>query len=225
MNFNFKKMKAILFTITFFSVTLFHSILSAQVIKPDSAFWDNNAVSLISQLGPVWVILKKGNDLKDVRIHEIKKEKGVLVYEKDKCLHDIYINNIKKIEPGKYPLQSMFFYPDNTPYIKEIYQRIDGVVNYSSFKSIAMPEPVKQVKPAVTAVAEMQEFIPSSTVCDTIIDVSGNITLAKIINITPRLISYKKIANPNGPIYIKSNNNTTITRYADCVAVKFSEKY
>lgn len=197
--------------------------LIAQSQKTDTIQWGNGKVTLMSDLNKVWIILKKGNDIKDVRIHEIKKEKGVLVYEKDKCLHDVYINNIKKIEPGKYSMNSMFFYPDNTPYIKESYQRMDAAVNYSSFKSIQIMEPVAPIKPIEKVAEPSKEFIPSSTICDTIVDIEGNVTLAKIINITPKLISYKKTANPDGPIYIKSNNNTAITRHVDCLTIKFLE--
>lgn len=206
---------------------LLHAGTKAQSSKTDTIQWDNGNVTLLSDLNKVWIILKKGNDLKDVRIHEIRKEKGVLVYEKDKCLHDIYINNIKKIEPGKYAMNSMFFYADNTPYIKEEYRRMDAAVNYSSFKSIiraetvVKQEPVIEAKPAETTEVEEKDFTPSSTKCDTIIDALGNITLVKVLDVTARLISYKKLSNMDGPVYIKANNNATITRYDDCIAIKF----
>lgn len=210
-----------------FCLLLIHAGAKAQSQKTDTIHWDNGNVTLLSDLSKVWIILKKGDDLKDVRIREIKKEKGVLVYEKDKCLHDIYINNIKKIEPGKYSINSMFFYPDNTPYIKEKYQQMDAMVNYSSFKFIKMPErvttpePVVQPKPVEEVVEVKQEFTPASTVSDTIIDAYGNIILAKVLEVNSKLISYKKIANMDGPVYIKANNKATITRYNECIAIKF----
>lgn len=204
-----------------FCFLLIHAGAKAQSQKNDTIQWDNGNVTLLSDLNKVWIIVKKGDDLKDVRVREIKKEKGVLVYEKDKCLHDIYINNIKKIEPGKYSTHSMFFYPDNTPYIKEKYQQMDAMVNYSSFKSIQMPEPVIQPKPVEKVAEVKQEFTPNSTVCDTIIDAFGNITLAKVLDVNSKLISYKKLSNMDGPVYIKANNNATITRHDECIAVKF----
>jgi hypothetical protein len=88
-------------TLLILITAMLYNIASAQTNKVDSIFWDNGDVSLLSELGNVWIILKKGSDLKDVRIREIKKEKGMIVYEKEKTLHDVYINNIKKVQAGK----------------------------------------------------------------------------------------------------------------------------
>jgi hypothetical protein len=223
MNFKRIHMKTRHLLLLAFSALLLPATLNAQT-STDSVFWDNGNVSLLSDLAPVLIILKKGNDLKDVRIKEIKKERGILVYEKEKCLHDVYINNIKRIQAGKYTTHPMFFYADNTPYIKMDYAKFDPLMDFQEFKSVKMPVQVfNETKPVAVVVAEplTQENPPTTTssVCDTIIEPSGRIILAKIVEIEPALISYKKITNPNGPIYVKANNNATITRYNNCISI------
>ena len=210
------------------STTMLYTTASAQSNKVDSVFWDNGNVSLLSDIAPVWIILKKGSDLKDVRIREIKKEKGIIVYEKEKTLHDVYIHNIKKIQAGKYSLQNMFFYADNTPYIKADYLQMDAMLTYSTFKFVKAPvqvitkeEEVIAKQPKVETIVTTK-FDNTSRLCDTIIDAYGKITLALIISIDTKFISYRRLALPDGPIYIKSNTNTTITRYSKCMSIKFS---
>jgi hypothetical protein len=210
------------------NAAILYTTVSAQTTT-DSVFWDNGNVSLLSDLAPVIIILKKGSDLKGVRIKEIKKERGVLVYEKEKCLHDVYINNIKRIQAGKYTTHCMFFYADNTPYIKMDDIRIDPLLDYQEFKSVKIPEPASNEivnDPETTTVAVVKPPTPENisvkvtSICDTIIEPSGEIILAKIIEIEPGLISYKKLTNPDGPIYIKANNNATITRYNNCISIQ-----
>lgn len=211
---------------------MLYNTTSAQSNKVDSIFWQSGDVSLLSELGNVWILLKKGNDLKDVRIHEIKKEKGMLVYEKEKTLHDVYISNIKKIQAGKHSLNSMYFHTDNTPYIKNDYLQIDPMFAYSEFKSLKINVQPKEVveaktiaeqKPAVTQSVVQPISNNSDVVCDTIIDLYGNVILAKITEITSTLVSYKKINNPNGPIYIKSLNDAIVTRNANHTIINFSK--
>ena len=67
-------MKAITITFLFFSTVFLCSTLNAQTTKGDSIFWNNGNVSFLSDLNGVWIILKNGSPIKDVRITEIKKE-------------------------------------------------------------------------------------------------------------------------------------------------------
>ncbi len=227
-------MKTIFLILT---TAMLYNAASAQSNKVDSIFWHNGDVSLLSELGTVWIILKKGSDLKDVRIREIKKEKGILVYEKEKTLHDVYISNIKKIQAGKHSMNSMYFHTDNTPYIKADYLQIDPMFAYSEFKSLKInvqakeevaekqPEtemqPVAEKKPVVTQIVVQATTSNSNVVCDTIIDLNGNVIQAKITEITSTLVTYKKISNLNGPFYIKSLNNAEVTRYANHTTVNY----
>lgn len=200
----------------------------AQSNKVDSVFWDNGNVSLLSELGNVWIILKKGNDLKDVRIHEIKKEKGMIVYEKEKTLHDVYINNIKKVQAGKHSLNSMYFLADNTPQIKTDYLQLDPMFAYSEFKSLkikiqAKEEAVVEKKPVITPTGVSQTVNNSVGICDTIIDLYGNVIQAKITEISTTLVTYKKVSNLTGPFYIKSLSNAEVTRYTNHITINFSK--
>lgn len=222
-------MKVLLFTIVFLIASLLHSTASAQEIKTDSVFWDNGDVSLLSELGPVWIILKKGSDLKGVRINEIKKQKGMLIYEKEKCLHDVSIANIKKIQAGKYSLSSMYFYPDNTPYIKKDYLRLDAMITYSDFKSFKISA-IHEVKSnAGNQVHEpfsntiLNQPSDSKIICDTIIDEAGHITLAKIIEMDAKFLSYKKFTNPDGPVYLKSSEGATVIKHNNYSVITFKK--
>jgi hypothetical protein len=215
-------------TLLILITAMLYNIASAQTNKVDSIFWDNGDVSLLSELGNVWIILKKGSDLKDVRIREIKKEKGMIVYEKEKTLHDVYINNIKKVQAGKHSLNSMYFYPDNTPYIKTDYLQLDPMFAYSEFKSLkikiqAKEEAVVEKKPVTTLTGVSQTVNNSVGICDTIIDLYGNVIQAKITEISTTLVTYKKVSNLTGPFYIKSLSNAEVTRYTNHITINFSK--
>lgn len=188
--------------------------LTAQNIKADSIFWDDGRTSILSQLGPIWILVKQGSDKKDVRIVEIKKEKGILVYEQEKTLHDIAIHNIEKIQPGKHPLSSMLFYPDNTPYIKREYFRLDALVNYSDFKYISGIA-IRSTQPQV----QKPEIKTEIFGCDTLIEESGQVRVVKIIEVDSKFIIYK--TSGSGPNYVKCTNNAGITRYVKCITVNF----
>ena len=176
-------------------------------------------MSLLSQLGPIWIMVKQGSDKKEVRIVEIKKEKGILVYEKEKCLHDISIQNIQVIQPGRNPLSYMLFHPDNTPYIKKEWIQLDPLHSYSDFKSIngIVTRPIEQLvqKPEVKTLV---------FACDTIIEENGNLTLVKIVEIDSKFIHYKRSKELTSPIYVRCTNNAGVKRYNNCITLNFTMK-
>lgn len=235
MIFNTPHMKAIRITFLFFSTVFLCSTINAQTTKTDSIFWTNGNVSFLSDLNGVWIILKNGGPIKDVRITEIKKQKGTLVYEKEKCLHDVSIGNIKKIQAGKHTLSTMYFFPDNTPYIKKEYLQMDAMLSYSDFKSVKGLTPLATDKKETISTKEKPEgytmvtgsLFPNTDtnlICDTLKEENGAVTLAKIIEINSKIIRYKKIMNFYGPVYIKSSKDAQVTKYDNCYTVAFFEK-
>ncbi len=231
-------MKAITITFLFFSTVFLCSTLNAQTTKGDSIFWNNGNVSFLSDLNGVWIILKNGSPIKDVRITEIKKEKGTLVYAKEKCLHDVSIGNIKKIQPGKHSLDILYFYADNTPYIKKEYLQMDAMLSYSEFKYVKIPNwhnEQSKVQPPAQKTEEKPEgytivsgpLYPNTDTnftCDTLKEENGVVTFAKIIEINSKTIRYKKVKNPLGPVYIKSSIDAQVTKYNNCFTVTLAEK-
>lgn len=211
-------MKAVIL-IFVLSLISFQNIMIAQNIKADSVFWNDGKVSLLSGLGSVWIIVKQGTDKKEVRLIEIKKEKGILVYEKEKCLHDIPIHNIKVIQPGKHPLSYMYFYSDNTPYIKKEWLRLDPVIAYSDFKWINGVV----IRPAEPAV-QKSEVKTTGSLCDTIIEENGNLTPVKIVEVDSKFIHYKKSLDRDSPIYMRCTNNADVKRYNTYIIINFTMK-
>lgn len=201
--------------------------MQSQNISRDTIYWDNGNISFLPELGTVIIVLKKGSNVKDARLVEIKKQKGILTYEKEKCLHDVYISNIKRVEPGKNALSHLVFTDGNTPYIKKQYTQMDAMIKYSDFKSTKIvriePEPVKEEKQAAVPVQPIiqDKQIQTRTSNDTIIEENGRIILARIIDIDANFVSYKKVSNPNGPVYIKSVKGGKVTKYANCSSVNY----
>lgn len=230
-------MKAFRITFLFFSTVFLYDTINGQTSKVDSIFWDNGNVSFLSDLNEVWIIQKNGGPLKDVHIREIKKEKGILVYEKEKTLHDVLIGNIKKIQPGKHSLSVMYFYADNTPYIKKMYLQMDAMVTYSDIKSVKNPNwnAEAPVQPSAQKTEENPEsytmitgsLYPNTNInatCDTLKEENGLITHAKIIEINSKTIRYKKIKNLTGPVYVRSCKDAQVTKYDTCFTIVFFEK-
>jgi len=220
MKLNIKTMKANRFILPAIIVLLINSKVISQSSKVDSIFWNNGNVSLLSELDRVWIIQKKGNTIKDARIVEIKKDKGVLVYEKEKCLHDISINYISKIQPGKYPQSIMVFQADNTPNINRLYEYLDHYSEPSDFKCVIKKESDKnavQPKPLTKAPVSPPLVISNENVHlnDTLINEEGIVIPIKIISIENKILNYKKANNPDGPIYVKPFGNAIITKYAN----------
>jgi len=57
-------------------------------------------------------------------------------------------------------------------------------------------------------------FVVGSAVAqDTIITRSGEVIPAKVLEITPTEIKYKKPSNPDGPLYVASKENVAVIQY------------
>lgn len=202
--------------------------INSQIAKNDSIFWDNGNVSILSELDRVWILQKKGGTIKDARLLEIKKEKGVLVYEKEKCLHDISIGNIAKITPGKNAISMMYFQADNTPNIKKIYESIDLFLEPTDFKC-AVKHHKEQEKPSPKVITppETNTIIiknNSNVSCDTLIDEEGQVIPIKITLLQAKMLNYKKMMNPDGPTYVKPFENAIIIKYANSTTINLNKK-
>jgi hypothetical protein len=217
MNFSVTKIKGFCFITILLGGML---NMKAQEIKADSIFWNNGNVSLLNDLDRVWIILKKGKDIKDARIVEIKKEKGTLVYEKEKCLHDIAINNIERIQAGKNSLSSMNFRADNTLYITKDYLYPDPLLDYSDFRSLKITNKLTPKIEPIIAAPTNEELI-----CDTLIEENGHFNLVKIVSVDSKFLYYRQIRNPSGPIYVKCSDHSSVTRYSKCTTVNFFKNH
>jgi len=189
--------------------------------KTDSIYWDNGNISLLSDLGRVHIIKKKGDNIREARIFEIKKEKGVLVYEKDKCLHDVAISNIENIQPGYNPMAILVFQIDNTPYIKELSGRYDSFNEPTTFKVISKkqkPSPPARVIP----VAAEKTIIDTAVTLqnDVLIDLDGNVWDIKILIMQDNLVEFKKTNNLDGPVYVKTFLKAEFTKREDYTIIK-----
>jgi len=226
-------MKAIYFIFTLVFALLFINEAYGQKKSTDSIYWDNGNVSLLSDLKKVHILKKKGGSIKDANLYEIKKEKGVLVYEKDKCLHDLAISNIENIQPGYNPQAILVFLEDNTPYIKELSNRVDTYNEPTTFKVVVkratpqkenkiappsarvIPAPIEETTPKV-----INEAIINTSGNDLLIDLEGNIWVIKIILLQEKVVEFKKISNPDGPIYVKTFSIAEITKNENSTTIK-----
>ncbi|HRD37804.1 MAG TPA: hypothetical protein PLC65_04165 [Bacteroidia bacterium] len=202
-------------------VIVFINELQGQNKNNDTIFWDNGNISLLSDLGRIHIVKKKGANITEARIYEIKKEKGVLVYEKDKCLHDISISNIENIQPGYNPLAILLFKEDNTPYIKELYKKTDSYNEPTNFKIAA----VKQIitpKARVIPTQQQKSLIDSSSTLqhDVLIDLEGNEWPIKILIVQENILEFKKTSNLDGPIYVKTFTHAEFTKRDNHTIIK-----
>jgi hypothetical protein len=169
----------------------------------DTVLWDNENYSVIQELDPVWIDLKKGSTIKDARLHTIDTTSGKVEYLLDGTYHDVLISNIEKIQPGKFYDHVMVFKGDRTPLI-EIYEVDEFLYTViAKFKSHVKVKPVikNEDKPEVKAVVVKAE-VDYSQANSAIIFSNGNKIHIKLLSINSQNISYKRLDLLEGPTYI-----------------------
>lgn len=225
---NYLLMRTIHYILLLTNVFIYANISKSQSLPNDSIFWDNGNLSLLSDQGRVWIVQKKGGTIKEAHIVEIKKDKSTLVYEKDRCLHDISIGNISKIIPGKNAISAMYFQEDNTPIIKKYYEKVGRYLDPTDFKHTAF---LKAEQKTTNSSANKHPVIQATIIqnsnaisSDTLIDEAGIATPIKIISMESKIITYKKSTNINGPIYVKPFDDAVITKYTNSTTINLYNK-
>ncbi len=229
-----------LFRKLFFQLLLLPFLGASQSLTtPISIAWENGDSTLLSDLDPVWIILKKGSTIKNAKLREIQNKKGNLVYQKEGTLHDLSINNITRITAGNYSKSAIFFDDNYTPFIKSV--SVEDYWNYNTvgatdFKVtvkakktdkeltkqfLSSGSDTKPVTPASSTVQETKIVAGNYTSpLDTIIKEDGEIIPAKILEITPTRIRFKKSNNMQGPSYVIGNaSNIKILKHANSIKI------
>jgi hypothetical protein len=202
--------------------------------------WDNGDITLFKDLGKVWINLKSGTTYKNVSIWSIESVKGKLTYNKDGSLHDLMIGKIENIMAGKNSHSVLYFDNENLPRIKntnafffadekssDFYISAKGaglVKENSEQKSLSTYEVKESKKPANNDTLSLPALNPNnfqnSVACDTIIKMNGEIVLAKIISNSQTEVRYKRVDNPDGPIYsVNKQSSTQIIKYPNALKI------
>ena len=126
--------------ILIFIALIFEGLPAQKKAKDVVIPWENGQTSLLSELGPVYIIMKKGNDIKKARIMELDLIKGSLVFEKDGALHDLLLLKIERIDAGKNSKNSMYFDRDFQPLIRPAEYIDYSRQLFSDFKVSTTPE-------------------------------------------------------------------------------------
>lgn len=201
--------------ITLSFTLLLLSYAKAQKNTIDTILWDNGNYSLVSELGKVWIIEKNDRKHKNVKIHKIDTALGRIEYYFEGTFHDVVINNIERITPGKFYTNAIFFKKNKVPVIKLMID--DGFTyDHGSFKSRQKPKPIviEEVvveEPVITnPVTSTTSFSLEKTaedapvVFDVIIFNDGRKLSVKILSIKGGEIHYKRADILSGPVYIIS---------------------
>lgn len=195
----------------------------AQKLLPDTIYWDNGYATLSSDIKNVWIIKNEGAPIKNVRLKEIDYKKGKVVYEKEKCLHDLYIFNINRIQAGKYSVYAMYFCNGNVPVIKMFAIHPNPLEEYVEFPHFKLPPksisklPSQVKKTATDSIKIVKGVKPFVT--DSLIDLQGQIILIKVIEQAPELIRFKKANNPDGPVYVIPSENIQIKQRKNNITI------
>lgn len=184
--------------------------------------WANGDMTTLRDLGKVWITLKKGSDVKNVRVWEIQPENSIVVYEQNGTLHDLMMAKIAYIGSGKFSQSRLYFDQHGVPIIKSNPEYIYSFDTYTNFKvtrkavkveetgsentgTVSTPDPVKN--PSLSTSNQLVENMPA---CDTIMRPDGEVLLIKVIIINATEIRYRRLDIPEGPVY--SINNTPETK-------------
>ena len=199
------------------AISLCHRALGQNAIT--GVQWQNGNVTILNDLGEVWIILKKGGTIKKARVWEIDGAKGKIIYQKNGCLHDLFMRDIDKIYAGRNSRSEIYFQEDNNPGIKESPEYDYYSTETSDFK-------VSYKASEINLVQKSEAQVNSQNINDTLVKSGGEIVIAKIIKITENEISYKRTDIPDGPVYNISNNSATeVVKYQNCVKVILRKAY
>lgn len=201
--------------ITLSFTLLLMSYGKAQKNTIDTLLWDNGNYTLVSELGKVWIIEKNDRKHKNVKIQTIDIIAGKIEYYFEGTFHDVLINNIDRITPGKFYNNAIFFKKNNVPVIKLM---IDDGMTYDngSFKSYQKPTPVVieevvieepvaiHTETSAPSITTDQTTKSTTVVFDEIIFNDGKKLLVKILSISEGKVHYKRSDILSGPVYIIS---------------------
>lgn len=166
--------------------------------------WENGNVTLLKDLGKVWIDLKKGNTIKNAQLWEVKSLDGKIVYEKDGSLHDMLIANINAMYAGENSVNELYFDISNNPRIRKAEKGLNEWEAFSDFKVSYHVSSIKNDKknPEVKNSAAETESAYNSIEHDTLVKATGEMMQVKIISMTETEIRYKRSDLPSGPVYI-----------------------
>jgi hypothetical protein len=181
--------------------------------------WDNGNVTIIKDLGQVWIYTRRGRVIKKARIWEIQKEKFTITYECGGSLHDLLIADIEKITAGMSSRDALYF-EGNIPRIRTDEYYYLGL-NPSVFK---LSHTAEQLKQATANTSAVQVGGNAGTVSpganDTIQRSDGSLVPARVTLINPTEIKYTRTDIPNSPVYtIANNSQTEIKRYSSHIKI------
>ena len=180
----------------------------AQTSTCDTLYWENNNYSLTSELGQVWIHLKKGRSFKVTRINYIDVKAGKIEYLSEGVFHDVKIENIEKITPGKFYNNALSFDKENVPVIRSVFGN-NQFEDLISFKSYTLPKKELSASPviktekrdsSITNYKASANQINSDLAQDVII-FSDKQIVVKIISIDEETVSYKRADLMDGPVY------------------------
>lgn len=205
-------------------VTFYYGRFNAQNQLPDTIYWDNGYATLSASLKNVWIYKNDGSVIKNVRLKEIHSNKAKIVYEKEKCLHDLYIFNINRIQAGKNSVYALFFGNANVPVIKMFALRPDPLADYTEFPSFKIPAKNIAKPESKTTIKNVRDSISigmqtKKTCSDSLIDLQWEIILINIIEMAPETIRFKKQSNPNGPTYVLPSGNIEIKKRKNNITI------
>lgn len=173
--------------------------------------WENGNVTLLKDLGKVWIDLKKGNTIKKAQLWEVKPSEGKIVYEKDGSLHDMLIANINAMYAGENSMNELYFDMNNNPRIRKAEKVLNEWEPFSDFKVSYHVSSIKNEKKISEAKNDSDENAAekaesewkyNSSGNDTLVKPSGEIVLVKMISMTETEIRYKRSDLPSGPVYV-----------------------
>jgi hypothetical protein len=177
----------------------------AQTHTVDTIQWYNGNYSVVSELDPVWIDLKKGATIKDAKLHTIDTTSGKIEYLLDGTYHDVFVSDVKKIQPGKFYDEVITFKDNRTAHI-DIDPSAEFSYNVKSkFKSRVTPKPRVAVKKEEVK-QEVKEIIVAeendySQANSAIIFSNEKKLHIKLLSVNGEYISYKRLDLLNGPTY------------------------
>jgi hypothetical protein len=189
-----------------------------------AVYWDNGNVTLIEDLGEVWIEKNNGTTIKNTKIWEILPAKGKIVYEKNRSLHDLPIADVYRVRAGANSLHIMYF---DTAYQPVIVYSGEYVYNGEVKSDFKVSYKRDLTKPEINTqrLAEQKEApVPLLNLLarDTVVRANGEVLPVRIIQLSATAVSYKRGDLADGPLYnVNIEADTEIIRSANSIKLIF----
>lgn len=181
----------------------------------DTVWWEDRSKHIvIKEQNKVWIHLKKGRKLKNVKINAINMTNGRIEYLSGGVFHDQLISEVKKITPGNDYGEVIYFKNDSLPVVKEEFNPHSITIT-----GFFVSHEIKNNTDIYYAGYTPQ----NENTADTLFYSDGKMLLIKVKEISDFMLIYKRLDLPDGPLYRMDIADAEVRSFNNIYSIDFQK--